>query len=347
MFSSHPRAVASLVGTTLNEPDVMWKRYTTTGVYPDLDVFNRVTSSRWTKDLATDRDFVDLDIAYDRNSNITRVVDNVHTTGLLGAGNGLFDAGYSIDDLNRLFRAQEGNWTGSVIDNQTRDEQWRDATPNAMLTQTGNWERYRLNLNGDADFTDAGELDEDRTHNVANELTGRDTDDNGSDNYTLTYDANGNLTDDGKDYEYVYDAFGRVRQAKRTDNQAVVAAYRYNGLGFRISYTYDTDPDAERLWPLPDMPRLRVLVPDLVAAGLAPENELGVIDFHSFRHQFVTRLVRSAMPIRAAQTLARHSDPKLTLNVYAHLTLADERAALEQAFAPRPASAARATGTHG
>ena len=33
-----------------------------------------------------------------------------------------------------------------------------------------------------------------------NELTARDTDDNGTDNYTLAYDAAGNMTDDGENY---------------------------------------------------------------------------------------------------------------------------------------------------
>jgi len=37
---------------------------------------------------------------------------------------------------------------------------------------------------------------------VVNELTERDVDDDGSDDYTLTHDANGNLTDDDEDYEY-------------------------------------------------------------------------------------------------------------------------------------------------
>ncbi len=99
--------------------------------------------------------------------------------------------------------------------------------------------------------------------------------------------------------------------------------------------------------PLPDKARQRVLVPDLLAAGIAPQDQRGVIDYHSFRYAFVTRLVRSAVPIKAAMTLARHSDPKLTLNTYARLSLADERAALEQACGRRPAPAIPATGTHG
>ena len=58
-----------------------------------------------------------------------------------------------------------------------------------------------------------------------------------------THDAVGNLIDDGEDYEYVYDPFGRLRFVKRTDNQAVVAEYRCNGLGFRVGWHYDVDAD--------------------------------------------------------------------------------------------------------
>ena len=61
--------------------------------------------------------------------------------------------------------------------------------------------------------------------------------------YTRAHDAVGNLTDDGEDFEYVYEPFGRLRFVKRTDNQAVVAEYRYNGLGFRVGWHYDVDAD--------------------------------------------------------------------------------------------------------
>ena len=45
----------------------------------------------------------------------------------------------------------------------------------------------------DGDFVDASELNDDRTHNAVNELTARDTDDNGTDNYSFSYDAAGKL----------------------------------------------------------------------------------------------------------------------------------------------------------
>lgn len=223
--------VGQVVAQQHEEPDVMWNLYGSTGTYPDLDSFNRVVSSRWTKDLGTDKDFYSVALTYDRNSNITSADDSVHA-GL--------DVLYSMDDVNRLTRAHEGTLASGTISTSTdkRDEQW-------TLTHTGNWELDKVDLNGDDDYVDTNEVNDDRTHNTVNELTARDIDDNGSDNYTLTYDAAGNMTDDGQTYEYEYDAFYRLRKVKNTSNQALIAEYRYNGLGHRIGIHEDTEPDGD------------------------------------------------------------------------------------------------------
>lgn len=76
-----------------------------------------------------------------------------------------------------------------------------------------------------------------------NELQTRDTDSNSSTNYSLVYDGAGNLTDDNKDYKYAYDVFYRLRNIKKTGNSALVAEYRYNGLGYKIAAHEDTDTD--------------------------------------------------------------------------------------------------------
>jgi hypothetical protein len=87
---NYDNGVGEVVGTTYDEPNVMWKMYTGSGSYPDMDRFNRVTSSRWTKDVSTGLDFYRVDLTYDRNSNITSAVDNVHTG---------FDVLYTMDDV--------------------------------------------------------------------------------------------------------------------------------------------------------------------------------------------------------------------------------------------------------
>lgn len=52
----------------------------------------------------------------------------------------------------------------------------------------------------------------------------------------------------------------------------------------------------------------------------------GFVDFHANRVLFVTSLCRSNVGLVTAQKLARHSDPKLTANIYSKITT-DERAA--------------------
>ncbi len=51
-------------------------------------------------------------------------------------------------------------------------------------------------------------------------------------------------------------------------------------------------------------------------------------DFHSLRHLFITNLERAGLSPKMAQTLARHSDIRLTLGVYTHVGLHDQSAAI-------------------
>jgi len=78
-------------------------------------------------------------------------------------------------------------------------------------------------------------------------------------------------------------------------------------------------------------------------------------DFHSNRHLFITSLERAGLSPKMAQTLARHSDVRLTLGVYTHVGLHDQTAAIQALPAPPTvgvgpqdeAAALRATGTDG
>jgi integrase len=70
-----------------------------------------------------------------------------------------------------------------------------------------------------------------------------------------------------------------------------------------------------------------MLQADLAAAGVAYVDDQGrVLDFHGFRHSFVTNLRHA--PSRVAQSLARHKSSAMT-DRYTHIRLHDERAALE------------------
>ena len=77
-------------------------------------------------------------------------------------------------------------------------------------------------------------------------------------------------------------------------------------------------------------------------------------DFHSNRHLFITSLERAQLSPKMAQTLARHSDVRLTLGVYTHVALHDQTAAIQALPAPpggerveTEAAELRATGTEG
>src|SRR5262249_15087890 len=74
-------------------------------------------------------------------------------------------------------------------------------------------------------------------------------------------------------------------------------------------------------------------------------------DFHSFRHLYVSRVVRSGATPKVAQTLARHSTVQLTIGRYAHAGLHDLAAAVDSLPKLLPSGPERealaATGTDG
>ncbi len=73
---------------------------------------------------------------------------------------------------------------------------------------------------------------------------------------------------------------------------------------------------------------------DLKAAGI-PYSVQGpdgpeFFDFHAQRATDITMLVQSGVTVKEAQVLARHSDPRLTLNVYTKLQMGDLAAAADR-----------------
>jgi len=52
------------------------------------------------------------------------------------------------------------------------------------------------------------------------------------------------------------------------------------------------------------------------------------LDIHCLRHTFGTWLSKAGVPLQIVQKAMRHSDPKLTMNVYTHLELVDVAGAL-------------------
>jgi integrase len=73
----------------------------------------------------------------------------------------------------------------------------------------------------------------------------------------------------------------------------------------------------------------RMLKNDLDRIGIKAVDATGrVVDMHALRHGYITTLAKSGVPVKTLQILARHADPKTTLNVYAHLDVADTALAL-------------------
>jgi Phage integrase family len=57
-------------------------------------------------------------------------------------------------------------------------------------------------------------------------------------------------------------------------------------------------------------------------------------DFHANRHTFISNLAKSGVSPKVAQTMARHSDINLTMNVYSHVKMEDQEAAIAVLPAP-------------
>ncbi len=75
----------------------------------------------------------------------------------------------------------------------------------------------------------------------------------------------------------------------------------------------------------------KMLRVDLEAAEIDYEDEAGrFADFHSLRHSFISNVGKSGATVKEAQRLARHSTSALTLDVYTHIGLHDERRAVEK-----------------
>ncbi len=90
------------------------------------------------------------------------------------------------------------------------------------------------------------------------------------------------------------------------------------------------------------IPTMKCFRNDLRKAGIPHDTGLC---FHSLRHTFCTRLVRSGTTLKAAQQLMRHSTVELTAKVYTHLGITDTASALHGLTLPTLPTAQVMTGT--
>jgi integrase len=98
----------------------------------------------------------------------------------------------------------------------------------------------------------------------------------------------------------------------------------------RVSKAGHATAPQDRVFPGPLFPTHMTFAADLKHAGLdAPDDQGRIIDFHSTRLTFVTRLSVAKVHPRIAQALARHSKLDLTMRVYTDVRLLDLRSAVE------------------
>jgi integrase len=57
---------------------------------------------------------------------------------------------------------------------------------------------------------------------------------------------------------------------------------------------------------------------------------MGEMRFHDLRHSCVTLLLRLGAPPHIVQAIVGHADVQVTMAIYAHASLEDQRAALDR-----------------
>jgi integrase len=111
---------------------------------------------------------------------------------------------------------------------------------------------------------------------------------------------------------------------RRDDVQPIPVA-----LANRLRPWLATRPAGEPLFGRLTTRTAEMLRVDLEAAGVPYETSEGRADFHGTRVTYITNLVASGASVKTCQTLARHSDPSLTIGVYAKTSLHDVQGAVE------------------
>jgi YD repeat-containing protein len=193
--------------------------WTSVPTYGNVDRFNRATSSRWTNTSAVD--YYRVDLTYDRNSNITSADDTILTAGTNSIPG--WDVKYTMDDLNRLVQAEEGTLSSGSISSRSRDELWKQSGGSAGLSPTGSWLNHRpsrnRNLDGNGAFSfprvsvrRSHDGPAPRGYNPSLLWSESQPTTSVSPVYSQTHDAAGRQTDDGRDYTYKFDGFGRLKE---------------------------------------------------------------------------------------------------------------------------------------
>ena len=195
--------------------------YGSAGTYGGFDRFGRVIDQKWQNDAATTT-FDRYTYGYDANSNRLYRKNEVAR-----AASVKFDEEYSYDNLDRLKESHRGLLTASTRSRRRTDRPASDDGPDPRgslaLEALGNWGRYQVDSTGTETYTGPTNLDQDRSHNAANEIDGNDgnpirphENSNTPDWVDPVHDAAGNMTQGPKPgaetsaLHFVYDAWNRL-----------------------------------------------------------------------------------------------------------------------------------------
>jgi hypothetical protein len=191
----------------------------TSGAYTGLDRFGRTVDHRWYDYTSGTVDRARYSYGYDYNSSRTWMEDPVAAAATVNQ-----DQLYTYDGLSRLKAADRGDLNGmkTAISTLTFGQDWD-------LDQLGNWP----NFTEDTDGNGTNDLNQNRTHNDANEITQVD-----ASATHVAHDAAGNMSKVPKPaswsahYDLTWDAWNRL--VKVADGANTVSEYQYDGTNRRI-----------------------------------------------------------------------------------------------------------------
>ena len=214
--------LGTIVSEDFEQPDVRLE-YFFDSAYGGWDRFGRVVDQRW-YDYGASADRDRFTYGYDRAGNRT------YRENTVASGKDEF---YSYDAVNRLATFDRGDLNvgkTAISGTPVREEDWG-------LDMTGNWSDFLQKTSGSTD------LDQDRTHNGVNEITGI-SETTGTAWADPVHDRAGNLTTLPKPSSLStgltckWDAWNRLVEVK--EGATVMARYEYDGRFRRVKKHLDS-----------------------------------------------------------------------------------------------------------
>ena len=120
-------------------------------------------------------------------------------------------------------------------------------------------------------------------------------------------------------------------RASTTKNKKNAVVWLVGELADALRTLRPSQPDPAAKVFSDGMPSHHTFQRDLIKADIEKlDSEGRKVDFHALRHTLATNLARAGVPQRLAMEIMRHSDPRLTANVYTDANALPTRAAVQQ-----------------